>query len=34
MRKSLFPEAQSIWILTQAEAGRMVTYLCCEHGIT
>ena len=34
MRKSLFTEAQIIGILKQAEAGRMVTDLCREHGIT
>ena len=34
MRKSLFTEAQIIGILKQAEAGRMVTDLYCEHGIT
>ena len=34
MRKSLFTEAQIIGILKQAEAGRMVTDLCGEHGIT
>ena len=34
MRKSLFTEAQIIGILKQAEAGRMATDLCCEHGIT
>ena len=34
MRKSLFTEAQIIGILKQAEAGRLVTDLCREHGIT
>ena len=34
MRKSLFTEAQIIGILKQAEAGRMATDLCREHGIT
>ena len=34
MRKSPFTEAQIIGILKQAEAGRMVTDLCREHGIT
>ena len=34
MRKSLFTEAQIIGILKQAEAGRMVTDQCREHGIT
>ena len=34
IRKSLFTEAQIIGILKQAEAGRMVTDLCHEHGIT
>ena len=34
MRKSLFTEAQIIGILKQAEAGRIVTELCREHGIT
>ena len=34
MRKSLFTEAQIIGILKQAEAGRMVTGPCREHGIT
>ena len=34
MRKSLFTEAQIIGILKQAEAGRMVTDLCREHGST
>ena len=34
MRKSLFTEAQIIGILKQAEAGRIVTDLCREHGIT
>jgi putative transposase len=34
MRKSLFTEAQIIGILKQAEAGRMATNLCREHGIT
>ena len=34
MRRSLFTEAQIIGILKQAEAGRMVTDLCREHGIT
>ena len=34
MRKSLFTEAQIIGILKQAEAGRMATDLCHEHGIT
>ena len=34
MRKSLFTEAQIIGIVKQAEAGRMVTDLCREHGIT
>ena len=34
MRKRLFTEAQIIGILKQAEAGRMVTDLCREHGIT
>ena len=34
MRKSLFTEAQIIGILKQAEAGRIATDLCREHGIT
>ena len=34
MRKSPFTEAQIIGILKQAEADRMVTDLCREHGIT
>ncbi len=34
MRKSLVTEAQIIGILKQAEAGRLVTDLCREHGIT
>ena len=34
MRKSLFTEAQIIGIVKQAEAGRMATDLCREHGIT
>ena len=34
MRKSLFTEAQIIGILKRAEAGRMATDLCREHGIT
>jgi len=34
MRKSLFTEAQIIGILKQAEAERMATDLCHEHGIT
>ena len=34
MRKSLFTEAQIIGILKQAEAWRIATGLCREHGIT
>ena len=33
MRKNLLAEAQIIGILKQAEAERMVTGLCREHGI-
>ena len=34
MRKCLFTEAQIIGVLKQAEAGRIATDLCREHGIT
>ena len=34
MRRSRFTEAQIIGILKQGEAGRAVTELCREHGVT
>jgi putative transposase len=34
MKRSRFTDSQILSVLTQAEAGTAVPYLCCEHGIS